>query len=176
MVTITAVSGVPQRPRDQSPISARFTSRFPDITVGFNWQRFETENWPVEQALVVDRDRILRFHTFFRYSLGRINGHFLHWLNMRQMTVGEVLKKLHRVPKTDQDSIRYFASLYGAASEPVELSIPTFALPHGGQYLMDFNHRVCGLALSGVDFQLDVHSINGPLSADVLKDATHCKP
>ncbi|SDG88606.1 hypothetical protein [Pelagibacterium luteolum] len=176
MVTISAVSDTLHPQHDQTDGSESYRNRFPDITVGFNWQRFETEQWPVERQVVVDRGQILSFHTFFRYSLGRINGHFLHWLNMRLMTVGEVLKKLDRVPKTDQDSIRYFASLYDAANEPVELSIPTFALPHGGQYLMDFNHRVCGLALSGVEFRLDVHSIKGPLSAEVLKDATHCKP
>lgn len=154
---------------------AAFKARFPEITVGFNWRRFEDEAWPIERRFVTDRDEILSFHTFFRYSLGRINGHFLHWLFMRQMRVAEVLHKLHRVPERDTCSIRFFAQRYAAAEGPITLAVPAFALPGGGQYLMDFNHRLCGLALSRADFVLDLHSVHGPVSADTLKDATHCR-
>lgn len=154
---------------------AEFKTLFPDITVGFNWRRFEAEAWPVRRITLAERDEILQLHTFFRYSLGRINGHFLHWLAMRQMRVGEVLAKLGRVPQRDRASISHFAQVYAKSAAPIALAIPTFALPQGGQYIMDFNHRLCGLALSGAQFQLDLHSIQGPLSADVLKDAIHCR-
>lgn len=150
-----------------------FRARFPEITVGFNWKRFETENWPVTHIQVSDPASLDSFHTFFRYSLGRINGHFLHWLAMRQMRVGEVIAKLARVPEPDRSSISHFADLY---KSPIRLDVPTFALPDGGQYIMDLNHRLCGLALSAMPFALEIYSIAGPVEKDVLKDATHCRP
>ncbi|WMT86779.1 hypothetical protein NO932_18050 [Pelagibacterium sp. 26DY04] len=153
-----------------------FRERFPEITVGFNWPRFEAESWPVTRLTLTDPTALSRYHTFFRYSLGRINGHFLHWLAMRQMRVDEVLAKLARVPEPHRSSIIHFADLYRSGPAPIRLEIPSFALPDGGQYIMDFNHRVCGLALSGMALELDVFSIVGPVSKDVLKDATHCRP
>ena len=152
-----------------------FRARFPEVTVGFNWARFEAEGWPVSHFKLADPAVLARFHTFFRYSLGRINGHFLHWLAMRQMRVDEVIAKLDRVPEPHRSSIGHFADLYGRQPTPVRLEVPTFALPAGGQYIMDINHRLCGLALSGAAFELDVFSIAGPVEKSTLKDATHCR-
>jgi hypothetical protein len=152
-----------------------FRARFPEITVGFNWERFETQNWPVAHTLVTDPAALDSFHTFFRYSLGRINGHFLHWLAMRQMRVGEVIAKLARVPEPHRSSIGHFADLYKREKSPIRLEVPTFALADGGQYIMDLNHRLCGLALSAMPFALDIYSIAGPIEKDVLKDAPHCR-
>lgn len=166
------MSGVADRPA-LSPQA--FRARFPEITVGLNWSRFEAEFWPVSRLRVTDPTELGRFHTFFRFSLGRINGHFLHWLFMRQMRVDEVIAKLDRVPEPHRSSIRHFADLYRDGPAPVRLEVPTFALPQGGQYIMDLNHRLCGLALSAVPFELDLFSIQGPIEKSTLKDATHCR-
>src|SRR5690606_21246701 len=98
-----------------------FRARFPEITVGFNWERFEMENWPVTRIPIAAPASLERFHAFFRYSLGRINGHFLHWLAMRQMRVGEVIAKLASVPEPHRSSIVHFADLYKREKSPIRL-------------------------------------------------------
>lgn len=152
-----------------------FRQLFPEITVGFDWQRFAAEAWPVERRLTTKPTELARFHTFFRYSLGRINGHFLHWLFMRQMRVQEVVAKLERIPERDKQSIQYFAKTYAASAHPIALSVPAYALPGGGQYIMDLNHRLCGLALSGAPFELEIYSIQGPVTREVINDAVYCR-
>jgi hypothetical protein len=155
--------------------AADYADRFEAITVRLNWRKFAAESWPVERHVVTDPLALSQFHTFFRKSLGRVNPHFLHWIASRQMQVEEVLAKLGRLPRADRTSIEQIAAEFGQMREPVRLTLPTYELGDGQRFIMDGNHRACGLALSGQPFELELYSIAGPVTREALVDLVHCR-
>ena len=155
--------------------AANYRERFPEIAVGLNWTRFAAEDWPVERRVLTDRAELLRFHTFFRRSLGRIMPHFLHWVASRQMRMDEVLENFARIPPKDRATIEYFAAQWTEGSGPIEMDLPTYRFRGNEHFILDGNHRACAIALSGRPFRIDLYSIAGPLDRDALVDVVHCR-
>lgn len=169
---------MPVQPDQASVIdmtAADYAKRFSDIAVRLNWQKFAAENWPVRRCTVTDPQVLGQFYTFFRSSLGRINPHFLHWVAVRQMPVSTVLARLKGVPEADRTAIEEIAAQFRQSAEPVCLTLPTFELGNGRRFLLDGNHRACGLALSGRPFRLDLYSLAGPATHETLIDLVHCR-
>lgn len=141
-----------------------FRTRFPEIAVRVNWERFRADGWPVRVLRTTATADVLELFTCYRLSLGRVNAHFLHWLFSRNMTVSDVLKRYGRMPQRDRRIIESFVAEYREESL-VKLELPTFGLPAGRQFLADGNHRIVALALAGVPFELDLYSVAAPPAA-----------
>jgi hypothetical protein len=138
-----------------------YRARFPEIAVEVNWRRFRADGWLIRHFRTSSPDDLLEFFTCYRLSLGRVNGHFLHWLFSRNMTVRDVLKRYGRVPQKDKRIIEHFASIY-IGQQQVRLELPTLDLPGRRQFLADGNHRAVALALARVPFELDLYAIQAP--------------
>jgi len=147
-----------------------FRARFPEIMVAVNWKRFRADSWLVRQFRTTSPADMLDLFTCYRLSFGRVNGHFLHWLFSRNMTVRDVLKRYRRVPQKDRRIIEHFADLYGKERQ-VRLELPTLDLPGQRQFLADGNHRVVALALADVPFELDLFAIQAPPTTDSFIDS-----
>lgn len=156
--------------------ATEYRSLFPEIDVTIDWDRFARENWPVRWMKVTDREAVARFHTAFRTRFGRLNPRFLHTLFARQMRVGEVECLLPQFPRADRESILHFVDRFAKAGEPALLTLPTYRMTGIGHYVMDANHRLCGLYLAGVPFTVRLCTVEGPRSRNALNDSLHCRP
>lgn len=147
-----------------------FRSLFPDIEAGLNWQRFEREHWPVTVFQTEEPAIVGQFHSFFRSSFGRINSRgFLHGIS-HTMRLHEALLNLKKMPDSDRSRIEAFCSTFLRSGGTIKMLVPTYDLGARGLYLLDCNHRLCGLLLSGLPFTLTVHMVKGPDETHALSD------
>lgn len=67
-------------------------------------------------------------------------------------------------------SVSHFAAVYGGAGEPTWLVIPTYSWGAGRRIVLDGNHRLAGIELSGAAFRILELEICGPCLPQVLPD------
>lgn len=152
-----------------------FRTRFPEITVGLNWSRFSAEGWPIACVRLTEASRLHALFSFMRISFGRINSRkFLHGIS-RNLRVGEVLARLDKVPSVDRESILYFREAYRRETGVVHLQVPVYSLGKKGYFILDGNHRVCGLAAAMVPFEVEMYVVEGPISKSALRDVAYCR-
>jgi len=160
-----------------TPTSAAFAEAFRDaIRVGFNWDRFFAENWPIEVVTLKTQADLGR--CFTPWYIG-VNGDEVPYdapdavpMNLRDVPKAVTLLSAER--RADiQDYVETFTEDGGV----VRFRAPTYALPKGGHFILDRNHRLSALTMSSsLSFEVTLWNVRGPLESEGLLDLIHWLP
>jgi hypothetical protein len=156
-----------------TPTPELFEERFrDDIRVGFCWDRFLAERWPIEQVTLVSRQELDR--CFTPWYVGPVAD------SVAYDDPQAVPMSLHDVPKAFEilsderkaDIQEKIDKLRGD-SGLIRFTAPTYNLPDGGYFILDKNHRLSALALSETPFEVELWNVRGPLEKECLLDLHH---
>jgi len=156
-----------------APTSHEFEDRFRDeIRVGFNWDRFLSERWPIERVALTTYADLGR--CFAPWYVGKTGD------EVPYDDPDAVPMSLHDVPKAfeilgDVKRADIQEKIDELRKHPpvVEFTVPSYGLPDGGYFILDRNHRLSALTLSGVQFHVDLWNVHGPFEKDCLLDLHH---
>lgn len=153
-----------------SPTPDKFEEMFREsIRVGFNWDRFLAERWPIERVVLVSERDLGRCFTpwYVGKSAEELPYDHPHAVPMSLSDVPKAFAILSDERKADIQ--KKIDSLRGGPS-PVRFIAPTYALPDGGYFVLDKNHRLSALALSGMPFEAELWNVQGPFEKECLLD------
>ena len=157
-------------------IPETFAHEFRDvIRVGFNWERFFKQRWPVEPVVLKSDDDLER--CFLPWYIGP------HGEELAYDAAGAVPMSLTDVPKAmallnreRQDDIRQYVETFRNQGGVIEFATPTYGLPDNGHFVLDGNHRLSALTLNSVRFRVTLWNVRGPLDPKCLLDLIHWLP
>jgi hypothetical protein len=142
------------------------------IRVGFNWDRFLDEAWPVERVILNSRSDLSR--CFMPWYIGKTGDEvaFDHpeAVPLRLTDVPKSFQILNEERKTD---IQAYVETFRTHRGVVEFAVPTYALPEDQHFVLDGNHRLSALAMVSVPFEATLWNVRGPLDVDCLLDLVH---
>jgi hypothetical protein len=150
-----------------------FASTFREvIRVGFNWDRFFAERWPIECVTLSTHEDLER--CFMPWYIGK-GGEEVAYDHPEAVPM-----KLTDVPKAKQilnderqGDVEDYVELARKQEGAIEFIAPTYALPDDRYFLLDRNHRMSALALSKSPFRVTLWNVRGPLETDALLDLLH---
>ena len=150
---------------------ATFEATFrPDIRVCFNWNRFRSEQWPIEAVRVSDREVL--GECVLPWYLGRTGQEVAFdqpgAVPIRLAQIPEVVASLAK----RQTGIEEYTTKFRAERQ-VEFSVPTYNLGNRRHLALDGNHRLSALILASVSFAVTFWCVGGPLDARCLPDLIH---
>lgn len=156
--------------RRPPPTPDEFEKQFREtIRVGFNWERFLAESWPIERIVLVSPDDLARCFTPWYVGKGaeELAYDHPHAVPMSLSDVRKAFTILNDERKADiQEKIDRFRDNTG----PVRFIAPTYALPDSRYFILDKNHRLSAVALSGKPFEAELWNVQGPFEKDCLLD------
>jgi hypothetical protein len=139
------------------------------IRVGFNWDRFLAERWPIERVMLFSENDLGRCFTPWYVGKG---GEELpyddpHAVPMSLHDVPKAFAILSDERKADiQDKIN---AIRGGPS-PVQVIAPSYALPDDRFFVLDKNHHLSALVVSGLRFEVELWNVRGPFEKECLLD------
>ncbi len=153
-----------------APTPKEFEVEFREsIRVGFNWDRFLTEKWPIERVALKSESNLARCFTPWYVGKGaeELSYDHPHAVPMSLSDVPNAFAILSGERKVDiQEKID---EIRGGPS-PARIIVPTYALPEDRYFVLDKNHRLSALALSGMLFEVELWNVRGPFEKDCLLD------
>jgi hypothetical protein len=162
------------RREEMNPIT--FAEKFGQaIRVGFNWDRFFKEDWPVEAIQLRNKDDLSR--CFMPWYIGK-KGHEVAYddPDAIPMCLTDVPKATHILNDERQLDIHEYVKSFKRDAVPIEFSAPTYSLPDDKYFVLDRNHRLSALTLSSVPFNVTLWNVRGPQEPDGLLDFRHWLP
>jgi hypothetical protein len=152
-----------------------FASFHAAIRVGFNWQRFFEESWPIEPVTLRSPADLAR--CFMPWYIGRAGNEVAyddpHAVPMR---VTDVPKGMHILNDERRADIQQYVDSFGRQDGVVEFAAPAYALPDDHYFVLDRNHRLSALTLVSVPFAVTLWNVRGPLDRQCLLDLIHWEP
>jgi hypothetical protein len=141
------------------------------IRVGFNWNRFHKERWPIAAAQVVDRQML--GNSILPWYLGRTGQEVVYdAADATPIHLAQIPVVLASLNEQRQAGIQKY--VYQFRSQPsVKFSVPSYDLGNSRQLALDGNHRLSALLLTDVPFTVTFWSVRGPMEADCLLDLIH---
>jgi hypothetical protein len=153
-----------------SPTHEEFEEKFREsIRVGFNWDRFLRERWPIERVVLVSENDLGRCFTPWYVGKGaeELPYDHPHAVPMSLRDVPKAFTILSDERKADiQDKIDKFRG----GPSPVRFIAPTYALPDECFFVLDNNHSLSALAVSSKIFEVELWNVRGPFEKDCLLD------
>ena len=152
------------------PTPVEFERRFRDvIRVGFNWDRFLREQWPVEIVKLDSASDLAR--CFTPWYVGKFSEELPydhpHAVPMSLSDVPKAFMILSEERRTDiQAKIDQIRNRTGT----VRFIAPTYSLPNDNYFVLDKNHSLSSIALSGNAFEVELWNVRGPFEKDSLLD------
>lgn len=157
----------------QSPTPEKFAEDFRDaIRVGFNWDRFLAEQWPIERV-ILDSPEMLG-QCFTPWYIGTV-GHEVPYdaAEAVPMSLRDVPKAAGILCAERRADIQGYVDKFRAESGTIRFAAPTYALPDGGYFVLDRNHRLSALTLCAQPFEVELWNVRGPHETECLLDLTH---
>lgn len=157
-------------PKPSMPTPEEYQTKFGEaIRVGLNWERFLAEKWPVERVVLVSETDLGR--CFTPWYVGKAGEELAydhpHAVPMSLTDVPKAFAILNDERKADiQEKIDGFRG----EPSPVRFIAPTYAMPDNRYFVLDKNHRLSALALSGKPFEVELWNIQGPFEKECLLD------
>jgi hypothetical protein len=142
------------------------------IRVGFKWDRFLADNWPVRSARLTTPDG-LRQCLLPWYLGGSGREVAYNEPDAKPLRLSSIPQVLDSLKADRQARIQRFVAQFKLATAPVEFSVPAYSLASDGYLVLDGNHRLSALTLSSVPFAISLWSVCGPLEDDCLPDLVH---
>lgn len=153
-----------------SPTPEEFELKFrEDIRVGFNWDRFFAERWPIKRVILDSEHDFGQCFTPWYVGKGaeELPYDHPHAVPMSLSDVPKAFAILNEERKADiQEKIDNFRT----GTIPVRFIAPTYALPDDRYFVLDKNHRLSALALSGKPFEAELWNVEGPFEKECLLD------
>jgi hypothetical protein len=153
-----------------SPSPESFEVKFREsIRVGLNWDRFLAERWPVERVALNSEGDFERCFTPWYVGKGaeELSYDHPHAVPMRLSDVPHAYSILSEERKSDiEDKIEKLRH----GPSPVRFIAPTYALPDDCYFVLDKNHHLSALALSGKPFEVELWNVQGPFEKECLLD------
>lgn len=145
------------------------------IRVGFNWDRFFHERWPIEAVRLKKPADLAR--CFMPWYIGKSGDEVAYdatdAVPMRLTDIPNAKKILN---DERQHDIHEYVAAFRQQGGVVEFMTPTYSLPDNQYFILDGNHRMSALALSSVPFDVTLWNVRGPLESDALLDLIHWLP
>jgi len=156
-----------------SPTPAQFEERFrEDIRVGFNWDRFLAEKWPIEQVTLVSYPDLA--HCFTPWYVGAVADEVAYDDPLAApMCLHDVPKAFEILSDERKGDIQDKITKFREAEGLIRFAVPTYNLPDGGYFVLDRNHRLSALTLSEKPFEVELWNVRGPFEKECLLDLHH---
>jgi hypothetical protein len=159
-----------------SPTPKQFEDRFINvIRVGFNWDRFLEEQWPVELVHLTNSEDLHR--CFMPWYIGP-NGEEVAYddPNAAPLRLTDVPKSMHILSEERKADVIEKVEEFRQERDIITFSAPTYALPDNQYFVLDRNHRLSALTLNPVSFDVTLWNVRGPLESDSLLDLEYWLP
>ena len=154
--------------------AAKFDQNFRNvIRVGFNWNRFFNENWPVDLVVVDSIDDLTR--CYIPWYIGP-DGEEVAYDDPRAvpMKLTDVPKAIDLLNDERRDDIQQYVEKFREQpAECAKFAVPSYALPDNQYFILDANHRLSALVLESVPFEVTLWNVRGPLDSNCLLDLNH---
>src|SRR5262245_8578481 len=145
------------------------------IRVGFNWDRFLAERWPVEVVVLTSPAELGRI--FMPWYIGT-NGEEVAYDHPGAvpMKLTDLPKAMHILNSERQADILKFVDEFRDQVGLNRVTAPAYGLPNDQFFVLDGNHRLSALAIHSVPFDVTLWNVNGPIDWDCLLDLVHWLP
>jgi hypothetical protein len=145
------------------------------IRVGFNWDRFFQEAWPIERRTLTTPAALGR--CFMPWYIGKTGEEvaFDH-PEAAPMSLADVPKATAILNNERQSDIQEYVREFGKQDGVVEFAVPTYAVRDQEFFVLDRNHRLSALTLVSPPFEVTLWNVCGPLDPDCLLDLIHWQP
>jgi hypothetical protein len=147
----------------------QFCAKFSGICGMLNWQRFLAEKWPLEIVLLTDRQAFAHIRLSWFLSLNNVFVAFDE-PGATPVRLDDVQSWYPFLPPKHKNRIEQRKREYLDGSRKPEFEFPSYAIPTNEHLVLDANHRLSALALSGASFLLHMFVLEGPLDPDALAD------
>jgi len=151
----------------------QFHAKFSNGICGmFNWQRFLADKWPVEIVELTDRQAFANLRLSWFLSPDSV---FVAFDEPRATPVrlDDVQNWYPFLPREQRNRIEQMKREYLEGSRKLEFEFPSYAIPTNEHLVLDANHRLSALALSGASFLLHMFVVKGPIDPGALADLRH---
>jgi hypothetical protein len=163
-------------PAIQEPTSGAFAETFRDvIRIGFNWDRFFEEKWPIEVVSLDSPSSLAR--CFMPWYIGPKGDEVAYddpdAVPMRLIDVPKAIKILNAERRAD---LLEYVDSFQNQKGVIKFSAPTYALPDDHYFILDRNHRLSALTMTPAPFEVTLLNVRGPLDSECLLDLIHWLP
>ena len=160
----------------QIPTPITFAEKFREvIRVGFNWDRFFEEKWPIELVTLDSKSALAR--CFMPWYIGAKGDEVAYDApDAVPMSLIDVPKAKWILNEERQADIHEYVESVRDQEGVVRFVAPTYALPDNQYFILDKNHRLAALTLNSGPFEVTLWNVRGPLDPDCLLDLIHWMP
>jgi hypothetical protein len=153
-----------------SPTPTKFAEKFRDeIRVGFNWERFLAEKWPIERVVIDSKSELNR--CFTPWYIGNVGDQVAYDdPDSAPMSLADVPKAMELLSDSRKAHILEKIAEFCAEPGEVRFTAATYGLPDGGYFIMDRNHRLSALSMCEKPFQVELWNVKGPFEKECLMD------
>ncbi len=158
------------------PSPTRFDKAFRDvIRVGFNWDRFLKEKWPIELVHIQSPSDLGR--CFMPWYIGKKGDEVAYdHVEAVPMCLTDVPKAIQILNEERRGDLQEYVDAFRNQKDVIKFDVPTYALPDNQYFILDRNHRLSALTLNPVPFDVTLWNVCGPLDPDSLLDLIHWLP
>jgi hypothetical protein len=158
---------------NQTPSPASFAETFREvIRVGFNWDRFFEEEWPIELVTLDSPSALAR--CFMPWYIGATGDEVAYdHPEAVPMSLNDVPKAMAILNEERQADIKEYVDSIRSQKGVIKFAAPTYALPDNQYFILDKNHRLSALMLNSVPFEVTLWNVRGPLDPSGLLDLIH---
>lgn len=154
----------------RSPSPKQFEEKFREaIRVGLNWERFLAEHWPIERVTLASEADLERCFTPWYVGKGAEELPYDH-PHAAPMSLSDVPHAFTILSDERKSDIQAKIDKLRTGPSPARFIAPTYALPDGCYFILDKNHHLSALALSGKPFEVELWNVLGPLEKECLLD------
>ncbi len=159
-----------------APSPAEFAKLFRSvIRVGFNWNRFFEEKWPIELVTLTSQEDLSR--CFMPWYIGPKGDEVAYdYPKAVPIRLDDVPKSIGILNEEHRQDIQKYVELFRNQKEDIKFNAPTYLLPDGRYFILDRNHRLAALAVHPLPFEVTLCNVRGPLDSDCLLDLIHWIP
>lgn len=160
----------------QTPSPAAFAAKFRTaIRVGFQWDRFFAENWPVELIEIDTREALARCYMPWYIGAAGEEVAYDH-PEAAPMSLADVPKAVALLNEERRMDISKYVDEFRATDGAIEFEAPTYGMSGDRYFVLDRNHRLSALALSAEPFRVTLWNVRGPRHSGGLLDLVHFEP
>jgi hypothetical protein len=155
-------------PHEMTP--AAFAKQYREVVrVGFNWNRFILESWPVREVVITEQSDLRR--CFMPWYIDADGKEVAYDDELAvPMCVRDVPHAMKLLNKERHHDIQQYVEEFQLHPDNIQFAAPTFALPDDQYFVLDRNHRLSALAVQPVHFKVVLWNVHGPFEKDALLD------
>ena len=133
------------------------------------------EAWPISFLRIDSKNELLSL-SIAKYASS--NGDFALWgtPGAHPLTVKEALAAFPKWGGLGQEIVELYCGIFSRVARTVKVAFPAYLLPNGERLLLDGVHRAIAIARTGLQFEINLVTIEGPIEESALPDLRHWTP